>query len=109
MPKWIKPRAKVRSEELIGILGDGETCDEQDMIMSVQDKRYTWKKEEAAVDSGAVDCVASKKRFPHLQITPTPESSRGEAWTCAGGKKIAKEGEVELEWSQMKESNKRQR
>ena len=50
--------------------------------------------EEAAVDSGAVDCVANKKRFPHLPITPTPESIKGESWTCAGGKKLPKEGEV---------------
>ena len=101
MPKWMKPKSRPKaaeSNEMIGILGEADVHNDQDMIMSFQDKGFTWMKEEAAVDSGAVDCVASKRRFPHMQIMPTPESERGEAWTCAGGKKIPKEGEIELEW-----------
>ena len=50
------------------------------------------------MDSGAVDCVTDKDKFPHLKVIPTPESIRGESWTCAGGKKLKKEGEIELEW-----------
>ena len=45
-----------------------------------------WIKEEAVVDS-AVECVTSRKRVPHLKVEETPESRRGETWTCAGGKK----------------------
>ena len=45
-----------------------------------------WIKEVAVVDSGAVECVTSKKRVPHLKVGETPESKRGETWTCAGGK-----------------------
>jgi hypothetical protein len=55
-------------------------------------------KEEAAVDSGAVDCVGNRKTFPHAKVMPTPESIKGESWTCAGGKKLPKEGEIELDW-----------
>ena len=56
-----------------------------------------WVKEEAAVDSGSVDPVLNKSKFPHLEVHATPESSRGEAWTGAGGQKIAKEGQVNLD------------
>jgi hypothetical protein len=66
--------------------------------MSCQDPAYKWVKEEAAVDSGAVDCVANRERFPHLTVKDTPESLRGDCWICAGGKQLRKEGEIELEW-----------
>ena len=45
-----------------------------------------WIREEAVVDSGAVECVASKKRMPHLRVEETPESRRAETWTCGGGR-----------------------
>ena len=35
-------------------------------------------REEAVVDSGAVECVTVKKRLPHLRVEETPESRRGE-------------------------------
>ena len=44
-----------------------------------------WVREEAVVDSGAVECVTSQKRIPHLRVEETPESRRRETWTCAGG------------------------
>ena len=37
-----------------------------------------WIKEEAVVDSGAVECVTSKKTMPHERLEETPESRRGE-------------------------------
>ena len=53
-----------------------------------------WIREEAVVDSGAVECVASKKRMPHLRLEETPESRRAETWTCGGGNDIKMEGKV---------------
>ena len=53
-------------------------------------------REEAVVDSGAVECMTSKKRMPHLR-EETPES-RGETWTCAGENEIKKEGKVTVSW-----------
>ena len=57
-----------------------------------------WVKEEAVVDSGATDCVTSRKRFPHVSVMSTEESRRGETWSCAGGKTIKKEGQMHLAW-----------
>ena len=57
-----------------------------------------WLREEAVVDSGAVECVTSKKRMPHLRAEETPESRRGETCTCAGGNEIKKEGKVTVNW-----------
>ena len=37
-----------------------------------------WIKEEAVVDSGAVECVTTRKRVPHLKVEETPDSRRGE-------------------------------
>ena len=51
-----------------------------------------WIKEEALVDSGAIDCVADSETLPHLEVESTPESRRGASWACAGGKEIAKKG-----------------
>ena len=87
-------------EELMMCLGDGSEDPPSDCIMTCkdEDEGFVWVKEEAAVDSGAVDCVASKKRFSHLKIQPTPESERGDCWTCAGGKQIRKEGEITLDF-----------
>ena len=94
MPKWIK---KSRKRDLM-ILGEERIEEQVDEIMSFTDDGFMWVKEEAAVDSGAVDCVANRKTFHHLAVTATPESIKGESWTCAGGKKLPKEGEVILEW-----------
>ena len=55
--------------------------------------RGRWIKEEAVVDSGAVECVASLKRVPRLRVEDTPQSMRGEIRTCAGKKEIKKEGQ----------------
>ena len=33
-----------------------------------------WVREEAVVDSGAVECVTSKKRMPRLKVEEAPES-----------------------------------
>ena len=57
-----------------------------------------WIREEAVVDSCAVECVTSKKRMPHVRVQETPESRRGETWTCAGGIEIKKEGKVTVNW-----------
>ena len=61
-------------------------------------QRKVWAREEAVVDSGAVECVASRRRVPRLQVEETPESRRGETWACAGGKDIKKEGRATLSW-----------
>ena len=57
-----------------------------------------WITEEAVVDSGAVECVVSKKRMPHLRVEETPESRRRKTRTCAGGNEIKKEGKVTVNW-----------
>ena len=66
----------------------------------VLDKSDTgkWVSEEAVVDSGSVECVTSKNRMPHLRVEETPESRRGETWSCAGGNEIKKEGKVTVNW-----------
>ena len=95
MPRWNGNKKKVRN--LLGCLEEAGTA-EPDCIMACEDQGYKWVKEEAAVDSGAVDCVANGDRFPHLEVMETPESMRGEHWTCAGGKQLKKEGEITLDW-----------
>ena len=57
-----------------------------------------WVRDEVVVDSGAVECVTSKKRMPHMRVEKTPEPRRGETWTCAGGSEIKKEGKVTVNW-----------
>ena len=79
---------------------DGETIDCA-MIMGggrIQAAREHWVKEEAAVDSGSVDPVLNRSKFPHLVIEDTQESMRGEAWTGAGVQRIPKEGQARLDW-----------
>ena len=39
------------------------------------------------VDSGAIECVASRERVASLRVEATPQSMRGEIWTCAGEKR----------------------
>ena len=74
--------------------------DEAEEPKNVIDKSDSskWIREEAVVDSGSVECVTSKKRMLYLRVEGTPESRRGETWTCAGGNEIKKEGKVTLNW-----------
>ena len=74
--------------------------DEADEPTYVFDKSDTgkWIREDAVVDSGAFECVTSKEIMPHLTVEETPESRRGETWTCAGGNEIRKEGDVTVSW-----------
>lgn len=57
-----------------------------------------WRKDEAVIDSGAVDTVANRRRYPHLSVKQNEASQRGDQWECAGGTAIKKEGEVRLKW-----------
>ena len=50
--------------------------------------RCKWIKEDAMVDSGAVECITSRERVPPLKVEDTPESRRRETWSFAGVKKI---------------------
>ena len=113
MPKWkspIKPQRpkeqkikvqqlKFQEQEGLMLLGDGVVAEANYIMACQDDPNFKWVKEEAAVDSGAIDCVANADRFPHLKVMETAESRRGDCWTCAGGKSIKKEGEVEVEWT----------
>jgi hypothetical protein len=113
MPVWKKPVKTMKNkhkesergmtnddwlDDILACLCNDNANEKEEMILSVTEDGFTWHKEEAVVDSGAIDCVTSRKRFPHLRVQSTPESERGESWTCAGGKKIAKEGEVVVDW-----------
>ena len=89
------------------LLGDEESEKELFELAAVDTTRGRWVKEEAAVDSGSVDNVINGEKFPHLKVEPTTESQRGETWTCAGGKKIPKEGQLSLSWQTSGGSKKR--
>ena len=86
--------------QMLGIL-ESERSDDDEMeapIYVFDDKENgRWIKEEAVVDSGAVECVTNRNRVPHLKVEETPGRRRGETWTCAGGKEIKKEGKVTLD------------
>jgi cellular nucleic acid-binding protein len=106
MPKFKPPEKAKRFKKdfplydqgALRILGN-DIHEDQDCILECHDNEdFQWVKEEAAVDSGAVDCVANRDRFPHLKVFDTPESIRGEHWTSAGGNHIKKEGEVRVNW-----------
>ena len=60
--------------------------------------RGNWIKEEAVVGSGAIECVTSRRRVPHLKVEETPELWCGATWTCGGGQEIKKEGKVTINW-----------
>ena len=76
-----------------------EDHEEEDAILTIAGgSEGKWVKEEAVVDSGAIDCVTNRKRFPHLKVQETAESRRGDTWSCAGGKSIKKEGQISLTW-----------
>ena len=96
--RWQEDASDNSMEDILALLCEHEEGGGREYIMSVTEDGYTWRKEEAAVDSGSVDCVTSRDRFPHLQVKETPESTRGDSWTCAGGKKITKEGEMSIDW-----------
>ena len=59
-----------------------------------------WVREEAVVDSGAVECVTSRKRMPHWRVEETAESRRRQTWTCTctGGNEIKHEDRVTVNW-----------
>ena len=78
----------------INLMEDGEGCGE---LNAVKDT-WEWKCIEAAVDSAAFDNVANPKDFPGIEVNETEESKRGEHWTCAGGKKIPKHGNLRVPW-----------
>ena len=88
--------------QMLGILAS-ERSDDDEMEAPIyvfdDDENGRWIKEEAVVDSGAVGCVTSRNRVPHLQVEETPESRRGETWTCAGGREIKMEGKVTVHWT----------
>jgi hypothetical protein len=75
-------------------------------ILLVEDGGGTWVREEAVVDSGAVDCAMTRETMLHLEVEPTPESRRGETWSCAGGKPIAKAGNISVKWRTNEGANK---
>ena len=87
-------------EQALSILESTREEDEAEEPTHVFDQSDNgkWLREEAVVDSGAVECVTSKKRMPHLRAEETPESRRGETCTCAGGNEIKKEGKVTVNW-----------
>ena len=59
---------------------------------------HVWRWIEAAIDSGATDIVGNPDDFPGILVENTPESSRGEHWTCVAGKQVPKLGEMKVEW-----------
>ena len=77
--------------QVLSVLGHApDDTDETEAPIYVVDDTNTgtWTKEEAVVDKGAVECVTSGKRVPHLKVEETPESRRGETWACVGGKRV---------------------
>ena len=86
--------------QALSILEAMREDDEAEGPVYVFDKSDTgkWIREEAVVGSGAVECVTSKKRKPHLRAEETSESRRGESWRCAGGNEIKKERKVTVNW-----------
>ena len=76
--------------QMLGIL-ESERSDDDDLEAPIyvfdDNENGRWIKEEAVVDSGAVECVKSRNRVPHFKVEETPESRRGETWTCAGGER----------------------
>ena len=50
--------------------------DETEKRMYVLDRLDSgkWAREEAVVDSGAVECASSRRGLPHLRVAETPES-----------------------------------
>ena len=70
--------------QMLGIL-ESERSDDDEMEAPIyvfdDNENGRWIKEEAVVDSGAVECVTSRNRVPHLKVEETPESRRGETWS----------------------------
>ena len=63
----------------------GKDEDEEGQVLALDgDEKRLWVKDEAAVDSGATACVASRRKYPHIMVQPTPASQRGESWMAAG-------------------------
>ena len=94
-PRKHRERSEVNTRTRYQALSILETISEEDEAeepMYVFDKSDNgkWIREETVVDRGAVECVTSRKRMPHVRLEETPESRRGETWTCAGGTDIKK-------------------
>ena len=85
-----KGNLRTSKESTIKEEGSTLTTDTKHSAFSIREDVFhksdngKWIREEAVVDSGAVECVTSKKRIPHLRVEEAPESRRGETWTCAG-------------------------
>ena len=62
--------------QMLGFL-ESERSDDDDMEAPKNvfddNENGRWIKEEAVVDSGAVECFTSRKRVPHLKVEETPE------------------------------------
>ena len=86
---------RYRALSILDIIREEDEAEEPMYVFDKSDNGR-WIRQEAAVDSGAVECVTSKKRMLHL-IEETPES-RGETRTCAGGNVIKKEGKETVNW-----------
>ena len=88
--------------QMLGIL-ESKRDDDDDVEAPIHvfddNENGRWIKGEAVVDSVAVDCATSRKRVPRLKVEETPESRRGETWTCAGGKEIKNECGVTIHWT----------
>lgn len=65
---------------------------------NMNEKKVTWKKIEAAVDSGAVDIVGNPVDFPGIEVEQTDESKNGDYWVGPGGEHVAKEGVMKVNW-----------
>ena len=71
-----------RAFSILETIREEDEAEEQFFVFDKSDTGK-WVREEAVVDSGAVECVTSKKTMPHLRVEGTPESRRGETWRCA--------------------------
>ena len=60
-----------------------EKAKEESIYVFDKSDNGKWVRKEAVVDSGAVECVTSRQRMPHLRKEKTSESTRRETWTCA--------------------------
>ena len=71
-----------------------------DVVLQVEDRRaqFKWRRIESAVDSGSVDIVANPRDFHGCEVQETEESRNEEHWVGAGGQRIDKLGEMQVEW-----------
>ena len=62
------------------------------------EEKWTWKKIEAALDSGAVDHVIDPSQVPGYDLLQTDDSKAGKSWTGPSGEPIPKLGAIRLPW-----------